>query len=132
MTKRRLGVTALGVCLLTASAPATICVPIEYHDVQSMIRNSVSFAVLALLPGIIGWGLLKRRELFRRIGVVLFSILGLLFIALGFAWLGLSLRLYRSLLLGTVFGLVAAYLHSEQVRREFSSESEGWWPSKPR
>jgi hypothetical protein len=118
----RLGVTALGLCLLTTSVLASVYVPIEYHDAGSMLRGSASFGAVAVLPGMIGWGLLKRRELARRAGVLLFSTVGLLVAVLGIVYVGFSVRLYRSLLVGTIFCLLAIYLHHEQVRREFASK----------
>lgn len=122
MTTHRLGVTALGLCLLTSSVLASIYVPVEYHDVRSMLKESAIFGVIAVLPGIIGWGLMRRRDLARRAGVLLFSILGLLVIVLGMVYVGLAVRLYCSLLVGIFFFAVALYLHCAQVRREFASK----------
>jgi hypothetical protein len=123
LTGHRLAVTALGVCLLTASVLAAINVAVEYHDLQSMLTGSAFFAVLVLVPGMVGWGLIKRNEFARRIAVILFASLGLLIAVLGFVHVvhvGLSIRIYRALLFGGVFCLLARYLRRDVVRHQFA------------
>ena len=115
-------VTVLGACLLMVGGFGAVLIPICYYDVPSMLKASVEFALAALLPGLVGWGLLKRLEIARRAAVLLFGALGLLMIGLGIRWVGLSLRIYRSLLVGIGFLLLAGYLHRESARREFEEK----------
>ena len=125
MTAHRVGVTALGVCLLTASVLAAINVAVEYHDLQSMLTASASFAMLVLVPGMVGWGLLKRNEFARRIAVILFASLGLLIVVLGLVHVvhvGLSMRIYSALLFGGVFCWLARYLRRDVVRHQFTGK----------
>ncbi len=88
-----------------------------------MLAASAVFAAIVLVPGAIGWGLLKRRELARRAAILVFLTLGSLVAVLGIVYVGFSIRLYRSILVAILFCLAAIYLHRNQVRRQFEEKN---------
>jgi uncharacterized membrane protein YfcA len=123
MARDRLGVTALGVCLLAASVLTAVNVPVDYHDLRSMLTASAVFAAIVFVPGAIGWGLVRRRELARRAAIFVFLTLGLLVAVLGIVYVGFSIRLYRAILIAMLFCVSAMYLHRDQVRGQFAEKS---------